>query len=49
MPKIDTKPEVKPFTLPGPDSEPRYDPGEQHCPGQRVRTVRRVRREITES
>ena len=37
-----------PTTTPRPQPEPirRYQPDPDHCPGQRVRTVRRVRRVI---
>lgn len=33
-----------------PETQPqrRYNPGIEHCPGQRVRTVRRIRRVLDE-
>ena len=49
---VDTNPETPtradPITTPRPHPEPvrRYQPDPDHCPGQRYRTVRRVRRII---
>ena len=39
---------TSPTTSPGPQPDParRYAPDPDHCPGQRSRTVRRVRRVI---
>lgn len=37
-------PVVAPETAPRPDPERRYEPDPDHCPDQRVRTTRRVRR-----
>lgn len=35
-----------PTTTPRPEPVRRYEPDPDHCPGQRVRTVRRTRRTI---
>ena len=39
-----TDPTIAP--RPNPEPMPRYEPDPDHCPGQRVRTIRRVRRTI---
>jgi len=50
--RMDTRPStpirIEPVTTPRPRPEParRYQPDPDHCPSQRVRTVRRVRRVI---
>ncbi len=43
---IDTPTRVDPATKPFTAPERRYQPDPDHCPSQRVRTVRRVRRVI---
>lgn len=50
MVTISTPTRIDPITTPQvmPDSVPRYAPDPDHCPTQRVRTVRRVRRVIEE-
>lgn len=45
-PDVKTPTRVSPVTSPGPDTEERYIPDLDHCPGQRYRTVRRIRRVI---
>lgn len=37
---------VIPTTEPSPEKSPRYAPDPDHCPSQRVRTVRRIRRTL---
>jgi hypothetical protein len=44
--KVDTPTRVMPTTAPTTQPERRYDPDHDHCPGQRVRTTRRIRRVI---
>lgn len=41
-----TTPTIAPSPTPRPEPARRYVPDPDHCPGQRVRTVRRVRRVI---
>lgn len=41
---VRTPTRTAPATLP--DVSPRYDPDRDHCPAQRTRTVRRIRRTI---
>ena len=45
-PNTETPTRTTPLTRPGPDPERRYAPDPDHCPGQRVRTTRRIRRVI---
>lgn len=44
----DTKTDTPTRTAPAPTTQPerRYDPDRDHCPAQRVRTTRRIRRII---
>lgn len=44
--ETDTPVRVDPDTKPYVEPVRRYQPDPDHCPGQRVRTVRRVRRVI---